>query len=70
MEINVEVHKTKVYVNIEGCSIRTVSIALSSGKDNRTLLETDFLRKAGIVLDLSNQNRHFIRNPKNNFCKR
>lgn len=57
----VEVHKTKVSINIESHSIGT---DLLSAKDNRVFLENDFFHKAGIVSDVVNQNLYFISNPK------
>ncbi|GFY19396.1 uncharacterized protein TNCV_4127831 [Trichonephila clavipes] len=45
---------TQVMVEIEGRSILTKFIILPKAKGNRTLLGTDFLSSAGLVLDVKN----------------
>ncbi|GFX17738.1 uncharacterized protein TNCV_475381 [Trichonephila clavipes] len=45
---------TQVMVEIEGRSVLTKFIILPKAKENRTLLETDFLSYAGLVLDVKN----------------
>ncbi|GFS63212.1 retrovirus-related Pol polyprotein from transposon 297 [Nephila pilipes] len=56
----VEVYTTSVLTRLEGHVIRTPLIALSYAKGNQTLLEMDFLQKAGIVLNLKHCNWFFI----------
>ncbi|GFV63246.1 uncharacterized protein TNCV_1731861 [Trichonephila clavipes] len=45
---------TQVFVEIEGRSVLTKFIILPKAKGNRTLLGTDFLSSAGLVLDVKN----------------
>ncbi|GFX60912.1 uncharacterized protein TNCV_2275451 [Trichonephila clavipes] len=45
---------TQVMVEIEGRSVLTKFIILPKAKGNRTLLGTDFLSSAGLVLDMKN----------------
>lgn len=56
----------EVCINIEGLSIKIVFIAILHAKVKRTLLGNNFLCKARIVLDVTNQIMYFIRNPKTN----
>lgn len=64
---NTIVNKFKVHINSENHSIKTSLFASSSHKDKRTtLFVINFLRKAGIVLYVVNENCNFIRNPKTN----
>ncbi|GFY51189.1 uncharacterized protein TNIN_421411 [Trichonephila inaurata madagascariensis] len=49
-----EVLTTQVMVEIEGRSVLTKFIILPKAKGNRTLLGTDFLGSAGLVLDVKN----------------
>ncbi|GFW21562.1 hypothetical protein TNCV_4280791 [Trichonephila clavipes] len=45
---------TQVMVEIEGRSVLTRFIILPKAKGNKTLLRTDFLSSAGLVLDVKN----------------
>ncbi|GFS42352.1 uncharacterized protein TNIN_101581 [Trichonephila inaurata madagascariensis] len=54
---------TQVMVEIEGRSVLTEFIILPKAKGNRTLLATDFLSSAGLVLDVKNANWYFWNNP-------
>lgn len=62
-----EVYTTKVNIEIEGRSFQITLFALPTARDNRTLLGTDFLRGAGIVLDLLNHRWFYYDNPKQKF---
>lgn len=62
---NVEVNKTKVYLNIERYFIRTVFIALPSANDNRILFRNGFLREAVIVLDVTSTSSEILRKNPN-----
>ena len=62
-----EVSKAQVVIEIEGRMFLITLFALPTAKDNRTLLGTDFLRSAGIVLDLINHNWYYHDNPKQKF---
>lgn len=62
-----EVHTAQVEIEIEGRSFKINLFALPTAKDNRTLLGTDFLRSAGIVLDLPNHRWYYHDNPKQKF---
>ncbi|GFY43486.1 uncharacterized protein TNIN_42421 [Trichonephila inaurata madagascariensis] len=54
---------TQVMVEIEGRSILTKFIILPKAKGNGTLLGTDFLSSAGLILDLKNSCWYFWDNP-------
>ncbi|GFX73376.1 uncharacterized protein TNCV_1469961 [Trichonephila clavipes] len=54
---------TQVMVEIEGMSVLTKFIILPKAKGNRTLLGTDFLSSAGLVLDVKNTCWYFWDNP-------
>ncbi|GFY79722.1 uncharacterized protein TNIN_393321 [Trichonephila inaurata madagascariensis] len=54
---------TQVMVEIEGRSVLTKFIILPKAKGNRTLLGTNFLSSAGLVLDVKNTFWHFWDNP-------
>ncbi|GFS71468.1 hypothetical protein TNCV_5051691 [Trichonephila clavipes] len=58
---------TQEMVEIEGRSILTKFIILPKAKGNRTLLGTDFLSSAGLVLDVKNANWYFWDNPTHKF---
>ncbi|GFU76717.1 transposon Tf2-9 polyprotein [Trichonephila clavipes] len=62
---------TQVMVEIEGRSVLTKFIILPKAKRNRTLLGTDFLSSAGLVLDVKNTCWYFWDNPthKYPFCE-
>ncbi|GFT65028.1 retrovirus-related Pol polyprotein from transposon opus [Nephila pilipes] len=59
----VEVYTTSIVIKLEGRVIRTLLIALPYTKENRKLLEIDFLQKAGIVLNLKHYNWFFSDSP-------
>ncbi|GFT79672.1 retrovirus-related Pol polyprotein from transposon opus [Nephila pilipes] len=63
----VEAYTTCVDVGLEGKVIKTNLIALSHAKENRTLLGTDFLKDAGVVLDLKDRNWYFNDFPRRKF---
>ncbi|GFT18932.1 hypothetical protein TNCV_4725761 [Trichonephila clavipes] len=54
-------------VEIEGILILTKFIILSKAKGNRTLLGTDFLSSAGLVLDVKNTCWYFWDNPTHKY---
>ncbi|GFX13907.1 uncharacterized protein TNCV_3422181 [Trichonephila clavipes] len=54
---------TQVIVEIEGRSVLTKFIILPKAKGNRTLLGTDFLSSAGLVLDVKNTCWYFWDTP-------
>ncbi|GFV24377.1 retrovirus-related Pol polyprotein from transposon 17.6 [Trichonephila clavipes] len=58
-----EVLTTQVMVEIEGRSVLTKFIILRKAKGNRTLLGTDSLGSAGLVLDVKNTCWYFWDNP-------
>ncbi|GFX77475.1 uncharacterized protein TNCV_1743741 [Trichonephila clavipes] len=58
---------TKVMVEIERRSVLTKIIILPKAKGNRTLLGTDFLSSAGLVLDVKNTCRYFWDNPTHKY---
>ncbi|GFY64789.1 transposon Tf2-9 polyprotein [Trichonephila inaurata madagascariensis] len=58
---------TQVMVEIEGRSVLTKFIILPKAKGNRTLLGTDFLSSAGLVLDVKNANWDFWDNPTHKY---
>ncbi|GFX45621.1 uncharacterized protein TNCV_176141 [Trichonephila clavipes] len=58
---------TQVMVEIEGRSVLTKFIILPKAKGNRTLLGTDFLSSAGLVLDVKNTCWYFWDNPTHNY---
>ncbi|GFW36985.1 CCHC-type domain-containing protein [Trichonephila clavipes] len=62
---------TQVMVEIEGRSVLTKFIILPKAKGNRTLLGTDFLSSAGLVLNVKNTCWYFWDNPthKYPFCE-
>ncbi|GFX97121.1 hypothetical protein TNCV_556111 [Trichonephila clavipes] len=62
-----EVLTTQVMVGIEGRSVLTKFIILRKAKGNRTLLGTDFLSSAGLVLDVRNTWWYFWDNPTHKY---
>ncbi|GFV71343.1 uncharacterized protein TNCV_3133341 [Trichonephila clavipes] len=58
---------TQVMVEIEGRSVLTKFIILPKAKGNRTLLGTDFLSSAGLVLDVKNTCWYFCDNPTHKY---
>ncbi|GFV07318.1 transposon Tf2-9 polyprotein [Trichonephila clavipes] len=62
-----EAPTTQVMVEIEGRSVLTKFIILPKAKENRTLLGTDFLRSAGLVLDVKNTCWYFWDNPTHKY---
>ncbi|GFX69672.1 CCHC-type domain-containing protein [Trichonephila clavipes] len=58
---------TQVMVEIEGRSVLTKFISLLNAKGNRTLLGTDFLSSAGLVLDVKNTCWYFWDNPTHKY---
>ncbi|GFV50214.1 hypothetical protein TNCV_621271 [Trichonephila clavipes] len=58
---------TQVMVEIEGRSVLTKFIILPKAKENRTLLGTDFLSSAGLVLDVKNTCWYFWDNPTHKY---
>ncbi|GFX31949.1 uncharacterized protein TNCV_3408631 [Trichonephila clavipes] len=58
---------TQVMVEIDGRSILTKFIILPKAKGNRTLLGTDFLSSAGLVLDVKNTCWYFWDNPTHKY---
>ncbi|GFT93636.1 uncharacterized protein TNCV_2755011 [Trichonephila clavipes] len=58
---------TQVIVEIEGRSFLTKFIILPKAKGNRTLLGTDFLSSAGLVLDVKNTCWYFWDNPTHKY---
>ncbi|GFS79420.1 CCHC-type domain-containing protein [Trichonephila clavipes] len=54
-------------VEIEGRSVLTKFIILPKAKGNRTLLGTDFLSSAGLVLDVKNTCWYFWDNPTHKY---
>ncbi|GFT31321.1 uncharacterized protein TNCV_607681 [Trichonephila clavipes] len=58
---------TQVMVEIEGRSVLTKFIILPKAKGNRTLLGTDFLSSAGLVLDVKNTCWYFRDNPTHKY---
>ncbi|GFU16853.1 SCAN box domain-containing protein [Trichonephila clavipes] len=57
----------QVMVEIEGRSVLTEFIILPKAKGNRTLLGTDFLSSAGLVLDVKNTCWYFWDNPTHKY---
>ncbi|GFX97989.1 transposon Tf2-8 polyprotein [Trichonephila clavipes] len=58
---------TQVMVEIEGRSVLAKFIILPKAKGNRTLLGTDFLSSAGLVLDVKNTCWYFWDNPTHKY---
>ncbi|GFV39204.1 uncharacterized protein TNCV_1157891 [Trichonephila clavipes] len=58
---------TQVMVEIEGRSVLTKFVILPKAKGNRTLLGTDFLSSAGLVLDVKNTCWYFWDNPTHKY---
>ncbi|GFQ84369.1 uncharacterized protein TNCT_180451 [Trichonephila clavata] len=58
---------TQVMIEIEGRSVLTRFIILPKAKGNRTLLGTDFLSSAGLVLDVENACWYFWDNPTHKY---
>ncbi|GFX65206.1 transposon Tf2-9 polyprotein [Trichonephila clavipes] len=58
---------TQVVAEIEGRSVLTKFIILPKAKGNRTLLGTDFLSSAGLVLDVKNTCWYFWDNPTHKY---
>ncbi|GFY67768.1 retrovirus-related Pol polyprotein from transposon opus [Trichonephila inaurata madagascariensis] len=54
---------TQVMLQIEERSIVTKYIILPMAKGNRTLLGTDFLSSAGLIIDVKNASWYFWDNP-------
>ena len=67
IEKETEVLYTEVDINIEGQVIKTKIFALPTAKDNRTLLGTDFLQKAGIVLNIPRHHWYFSNKPRERY---
>ncbi|GBM20388.1 hypothetical protein AVEN_222096-1 [Araneus ventricosus] len=61
---NVAALTTVVDLKVEGKVVPIELIVLPEAKGNRTLLGTDFLQSAGIVLDVLNGKWHFCENPQ------
>ncbi|GFX69011.1 uncharacterized protein TNCV_4945111 [Trichonephila clavipes] len=62
-----EVLTTQVMEEIEGRSVLTKFIILPKAKGNRTLLGTNFLSSAGLVLDVKNTCWYFWDNPTHKY---
>ncbi|GFW34697.1 retrovirus-related Pol polyprotein from transposon 17.6 [Trichonephila clavipes] len=62
-----EAFTTQVMVEIEGRSVLRKFIILPKAKGNRTLLGTDFLSSAGLVLDVKNACWYFWNNPTHKY---
>ncbi|GFX15575.1 uncharacterized protein TNCV_3305041 [Trichonephila clavipes] len=62
-----EVLTTQVMVEIEGRSILIKFIILPKAKGNTTLLGTDFLSSAGLILDVKNACWYFWDNPTHKY---
>ena len=62
-----EVHSTFVTLQMEGRTFKVALLAFPDARDNRTLLGANFLKKAGIVLNLRGNNWHFTSNPRRHF---
>ncbi|GFT67688.1 retrovirus-related Pol polyprotein from transposon opus [Trichonephila clavipes] len=62
-----EVLTTQVMIEIEGRSVLTKFIILPKAKGYRTLLGTDFLSSAGLVLDVKNICWYFWDNPTHKY---
>ncbi|GFX69775.1 retrovirus-related Pol polyprotein from transposon opus [Trichonephila clavipes] len=58
---------TQVMVEIEGRSVLAKFTILPKAKGNRTLLGTDFLSSAGLVLDVKNACWYFWDNPTHKY---
>ncbi|GFS97865.1 uncharacterized protein TNCV_2018211 [Trichonephila clavipes] len=58
---------TQVMMEIEGRSVLTKFIILPKARGNRTLLGTDFLSSAGLVLDVKNTCWYFWDNPTHKY---
>ncbi|GFW10304.1 retrovirus-related Pol polyprotein from transposon 17.6 [Trichonephila clavipes] len=58
---------TQVMLEIEERSVFTKFIILPKAKENRTLLGTDFLSSAGLVLDVKNTCWYFWDNPTHKY---
>ncbi|GFU33633.1 uncharacterized protein NPIL_226271 [Nephila pilipes] len=58
-----EAFTSQVMIEIEGRSVLTRFIILPKAKGNRTLLETDYLSSAGLILDMKNACWYFWDNP-------
>ncbi|GFV29313.1 transposon Tf2-8 polyprotein [Trichonephila clavipes] len=66
-QTTVEALTIQVMVEIEGRSVLTKFIILPKAKGNRTLLGTDFLSSAGLVLDVKNTCWYFWDNPTHKY---
>ncbi|GFQ72239.1 transposon Tf2-6 polyprotein [Trichonephila clavata] len=66
-QITGEALTTQVMIEIQGRSILTRFIILPKAKRNRTLLGTDFLSSAGLVLDVKNACWYFWDNPTHKY---
>ncbi|GFS81431.1 retrovirus-related Pol polyprotein from transposon opus [Nephila pilipes] len=62
-----EVFTTQVMIEIEEKSVLTIFIILPKAKGNRTLLGTDFLNSAGLILDVKNACWYFWDNPTHKY---
>ncbi|GFT98424.1 retrovirus-related Pol polyprotein from transposon 17.6 [Nephila pilipes] len=62
-----EVFTTQVIIEIDGGSVLTRFIILPKTKGNRTLLGTDFLSSAGLILDVKNACWYFWDNPTHKY---
>ncbi|GFT44578.1 retrovirus-related Pol polyprotein from transposon 17.6 [Nephila pilipes] len=58
-----EVFTIQVMIEIGGRSVQTKFIIFPKAKGNRTLLGTDFLSSAGLILDVKNACWYFWDNP-------
>ncbi|GFS90821.1 retrovirus-related Pol polyprotein from transposon opus [Nephila pilipes] len=58
---------TQVMIEIEGRSVLTRFIILPKANGNRTLLGTDFLSYAGLILDVKNACWYFWDNPTHKY---
>ncbi|GBN27265.1 hypothetical protein AVEN_64243-1 [Araneus ventricosus] len=63
-----EAYTAPVSIDIEGRTVTIEMLALPKAKGNRTLLDTDFLEKSGIVLDLKNKRWYFSDKPHHKIC--
>ncbi|GFW99515.1 uncharacterized protein TNCV_3417481 [Trichonephila clavipes] len=66
-QITGEALTTQVIVEIDGRSVLTKFIIHPKAKGNRTLLGTDFLSSAGLVLDVKNTCWYFWDNPTHKY---
>ena len=62
-----EILQTEVDVSIHGKTVKTEFLILPELRNNRTLLGTDFISKAGIMLDIANGGWYFSSTPHKSF---